>query len=135
MNGPPDPEPGAAPPPPSSSSPNPSDAGPPPSSDDRTLALLAHLLGIFFSIFGALIIWLVKKDTSPFVDDQAKEALNFQLTVLIAYAVAGVTTCLGVGFVLLAVTYFGNIVLCIMAAVAANRGERYRYPLTLRLLK
>jgi len=119
---------------PPSSTPGPGD-GSPPTSDERALALLAHLLGIFSWILGALIIWLLKKDTSPFVDDQGKEALNFQLTVMIAYAVAGATTCLGIGIILLAVTWVGNIVLCIMAAVAANRGERYRYPMTLRLLK
>src|SRR5687767_6174019 len=58
-------------------------AGAPPTPDDKTMATLAHVLGIFTSFVGPLIIWMIKKDTSPFVDDQGKEALNFQLTLLI----------------------------------------------------
>ena len=80
------------------------------------------------------IIWLIKKDDSPFVDDQAKEALNFQITVFIAEAISGFLTMVVIGCVLLPVILIANFILCIVAAVAASRGEWYRYPMTLRLI-
>lgn len=103
-------------------------------SDERVLALLAHLLGIFTWFIGALVIWLVKKDSSSFVADQAKEALNFQITLLIAWAIGAATTCLGVGLVILLAVWALNIVFCIIACVAAGNGTRYRYPLAIRLI-
>lgn len=103
-------------------------------SDERSMAMLAHLLGILTWIFGALIIWLIRKDTSAFVDDQGKEALNFQITLTIAWLVAGVLTCVVIGFVLMAVIWVVEIIFCIIAAVAANRGERYRYPFNIRII-
>jgi uncharacterized Tic20 family protein len=120
------------PPPPPPPPPGPTSGTP--TSDERTLALLAHLLGIFTWIIGALIIWLIKKDSSAYVNDQGKEALNFQITVTIIYFLGGATTCLGVGFLILAAVWVINIVFCILAAVAANRGERYRYPIAIRLI-
>ena len=105
-----------------------------PSSESRTLGMLAHLLGIM-GFLGPLIIWLIKKDDEPFVDDQGKEALNFQITVLIGLIVSGLLTFICVGFFTAAAIAIGNIVLCIMAALKANEGETYRYPFTLRLIK
>lgn len=106
-----------------------------PTKDDCTMAMLAHLLGIFLGFVGPLIIWLIKKDQSAFVDDQGKEALNFQLTVLIAYVVAGASICLLIGFVLLPAVLIYDLVFCIIAALKANGGELYRYPLTIRMIK
>jgi uncharacterized Tic20 family protein len=108
-----------------------------PSKDDRTMAMLAHLLAIFTGFLGPLIIWLVKKDQSAFVNDQGKEALNFQLTVLIAWIAGGILTCvtLGIGMVFLPIIWIGNLVLCILATIAANKGEAYRYPFAIRLIK
>src|SRR4051812_11305473 len=77
--------------------------GPAPTPDDKTMAMLAHLLGIVTGFVGPLIIWLVKKDQSPFVDDQGKEALNFQLTLLIGWLVASVTAAFCIGFFLMPV--------------------------------
>src|SRR2546423_4278523 len=76
-------------------------AGPAPDEDSKTMAMLAHLLGIL-GFLGPLIIWLIKKDQSPFVNDQGKEALNFHLTLLIGIIVGIATACLGVGFVIIA---------------------------------
>mgnify|MGYP006283271343 CR=1 FL=1 len=105
--------------------------------DERTMGLLAHLLGIVIGFLGPLIIWLIKKDESAFVDDQGKEALNFQLTVLIAYVVCfgplNFVFCIG-SFLGLAV-WVVAIVFAIMGATRANQGELYRYPICLRMIK
>jgi len=117
-------------------------APPPPPADDapqdqRTLALLAHLLGIVTGFIGALIIWLISKDDASkgFVTDQAKEALNFQITILIAFVVAWILMFVLIGLLLFPLIAIANLVLCILAAVKANGGVAYRYPFTLRLIK
>jgi uncharacterized protein len=105
-------------------------------SDDRTLALLAHLLGIFTWFIGALVIWIVKKDSpSQFAADQAKEALNFQITLIIAWAIAGLLVCVGIGILILPLIWVLNIVFCIIACIAAGNGQPYRYPFAIRLIK
>jgi uncharacterized Tic20 family protein len=102
------------------------------------MAMLAHLLGIFTGFIGALIIWLVKKDV-PFVEDQAKEALNFQITV--AIAMVGAVIISAISFLCLHVVFLphlvwvGNLVFCIMGAVKAKDGVAYRYPFAIRLIK
>ncbi len=106
-----------------------------PSTDDRNLAMLAHLLGIVSGFVGALIIWLIKKDQSAFIDEQGKEALNFQITVMIGFAIAMVLTMVLIGALLFPVLLIGNLVFCILAAVAVSKGEHYKYPLAIRLLK
>ncbi len=101
-------------------------------------AHLASLAGIIIplgNLLGPLIVWLVKKDTMPFVADQGKEALNFNITVFIAAFVSGILTLVLIGFLLLIVVGIAWLVLTIMAALAANKGEAYRYPFTLRLIK
>jgi len=103
--------------------------------DARTMAMLCHLLAIFTSFLGPLIIWLVKKDEYSYVDEQGKEALNFQITVVLASFVAGLLTFVCIGVVLLPAIWIVDIVFCIIAAVAVNKGEHYRYPLSLRLIK
>lgn len=123
------------------------------SSEERQWAMFAHLSALIGGILtsgwagsigcfiGPLIIWLVKKDSMPFVDDQAKEALNFNITVAIAFFalfVIGLLT-LGVGFVLAIPLWIligiAWLVLTIIAAIKANEGKAYRYPFTLRLVK
>lgn len=106
-----------------------------PSTDDRNLAMLAHLLGIVTGFVGALIIWLIKKDQSAFVDEQGKEALNFQITVMIAFVGAWILMFVLIGALLMPLLLIANLVFCILAAVAVSRGEHYRYPVALRLLK
>jgi uncharacterized Tic20 family protein len=105
--------------------------------DDKNLAMFAHLLGIVTGFLGCLIIWLLNKDKPEhdFASRQAKEALNFQITVFIAYLVGTALTLIIIGVVVIAAVWIANLVLCILAGVAASKGEDYRYPLTLRLLQ
>ena len=106
-------------------------------SDDRTMAMLAHLLGIVTWFVGPLIIWLVKKDKSRFVDDQGKEAINFQITIGIAYIIAMIPTCITMGMLacLTILPWVASVVFSIIAGLAANKGEVYRYPVSIRLIK
>ncbi len=103
------------------------------SPNDKNIAVLTHLGGIFFGFIPALVVWLLKKDDA-FVGEQAREALNFQVTVLIGYVIAWVLAWVLVGFLLLPAIYVANLVLCIVAAVNASKGVDYRYPLALRLI-
>lgn len=106
-----------------------------PGNDDRNLAMLAHLLGIVSGFVGALIIWLVKKDQSPFIDEQGKEALNFQITVMIGFVGSWILMFVLIGMLLMPLLLIANLVFCILAAVAVSRGEHYKYPFAIRLLK
>ena len=110
-------------------------AGPAPTPDDRMMATLAHVLGIFTSFVGPLIIWMIKKDQSPFVDDQGKEALNFQPTLLIGYVISAIATVICIGPIIALGLSVVAIVFGIMAAVATNKGEAYRYPVNIRFIK
>ena len=102
------------------------------SSDDRLWALLAHLSYFVFAVFGPLIIWLVKREESAFVENQAKEALNFQLSVLIVGLVCGATVCLLPVSIVLAIA---GLVYSIIAGIKAYEGQQYEYPYTFRLIK
>ena len=120
----------------------------PANAEEKQWAMFGHLsslLGLFTggvgNIVGPLVIWLVKKDTLPFAGDQAKEALNFNITLLIIGVILlGITMItFGIGAILtlplgllLCVAW---LILTIMAAVKANEGVAYRYPFTLRLIK
>ena len=101
--------------------------------------MIAHLGGIVTNIIAPLIIWLMKKETPGFVEDQAKEALNFQITVLIAYIAWFILTAIPILGCLVApagiVVFLAALVFSILAGVKANEGVRYRYPVTLRLIK
>lgn len=103
--------------------------------DDRTLAMLTHLSGILFGFIVPLVVWLTQKDTKPWVADEAKEALNFQITVLIGYVVGSALMLILVGIVIVFAVLIANLILCIIAGLKANTGESYRYPMTLRLIK
>ncbi|RKZ34240.1 DUF4870 domain-containing protein [bacterium] len=103
-------------------------------SDEKNMALLAHILGIVLSFLGPLIIWLIKKDESKFIDHHGKEALNFQLTMLIAYIVGGILTMVVIGACIMLAVWVLIIVYSIIAAMAANKGEWYKYPLTIRFI-
>lgn len=111
------------------------------SKDERTWGMLCHLIAFsgvvipFGSIIGPLVIWLIKKDEMPFVDDQGKESLNFQITMLIAIIISAILTVVVIGFLLLAVLGIFWLVIVIMAAVKANDGVAYRYPYAIRFLK
>jgi uncharacterized Tic20 family protein len=99
--------------------------------DEKLWATLIHLGGIFFSFIPALIGYLVFKDRGPFVRDHARVALNFQITMVIAYVVGAITSVLLIGFLILAAAGVLVVVFSIIAAITANRGEFYKYPLTI----
>ncbi len=112
----------------------------------RMWAMFCHLAGLawilpitpaFGSVLGPLIVWLIKKNDYPFVDEQGKEALNFQITMLIYCAVAALLILLCIGFLLLAVVIIVEVVFTVIAAVKANDGYHYRYPypLIIRFVK
>jgi uncharacterized Tic20 family protein len=107
------------------------------SQDDKTLALIGHISGIVAGFIGPLIIWLIHKDKTDkeWLNSQAKEALNFQITILIAYAICGALTLILIGALLLPVVWVVNLVFCILAGVKANEGVDYRYPFAIRLVK
>ncbi|MEM8738350.1 MAG: DUF4870 domain-containing protein [Planctomycetota bacterium] len=102
------------------------------------LAHLAALAGFLFptgNVVGPLVVWLVKKDTMPFVDEQGKESLNFQITVLIAYLCCVPLVLIIIGIFLMIGVGIAALIFTIIAAIKASSGESYRYPLTLRLIK
>lgn len=105
------------------------------SHDERVWAVLAHALGFFFSFIAPLIIWLLQKEKFPLVDDQGREALNFQLSLIIYYIVAVVSSMIFIGFLLFPILFILEIIFIVQASIAANKGERYRYPLTIRFVK
>lgn len=108
--------------------------GAPVAGDDTTWALLAHLSYFVLGLIGPLVIYLVKKDTSPFVRGHAAEALNFHITLTIAVFASFLLMIVIIGFVLLPLIVIAGAVYAVLAAIAANRGQAYRYPLTLRLV-
>jgi len=103
-------------------------------SDERLWALLAHLSIFVLSIIGPILILVLLGPRSAFVSDQSKEALNFHITVLIAGVVSFLLCFVLIGFVLLPIVIVGSMVLGVIAALQANQGIPYRYPLTLRLV-
>jgi hypothetical protein len=118
------------------------DPQPPPLRQDRTLDATCHflafagLIGIpFGNIIGPLILWAIKKDELPSVNEHGKESVNFQLSMTIYTIIAGLSILILIGFVLLPAIIVLNIVLVIIAGVKAANGEFYRYPLTIRFIK
>ncbi len=108
----------------------------------RTWTALCHasaLLGVFLHFPGhvipPLIIWLAKRDDSPELDAHGKEAVNFQISMLIYNAVAAVFCLVLIGFVFLAILWVLNAILVIVAAIQASDGKFYRYPLTIRFIQ
>lgn len=124
-----------------------------PSAEERQWAMFAHLSALLGALLtgvwgggwgcfiGPLVIWLVKKDTMPFVNDQGKEALNFNITVAIAFVVLFLLSVMtfGIGLIiaipLWIIIGISWLVFTIIAAIKANEGVLYRYPFTLRLIK
>ncbi len=103
---------------------------------ERNWAMLAHLLGLvpipLIAILGPLLIWLVKKGESSFIESHAKEAASFQITVLIALLISGWLCFFIIGFFLIAAVLLTDLILVFIAAVKAKKGENYRYPFALR---
>jgi len=104
----------------------------PPTSYERTMAILCHVLSLFFWIVPALIIYLIKKDESSYVAAHAKESLNFQITMTIVAIGLFISI---IGILLLWLVGILSLVLVIVATVKASENKLYRYPLTWRLIK
>ncbi len=85
-------------------------------------------------MWGPLIIWCLKKDEQPFVNDQGKEALNFQITMTLALIVAGLSILVLVGIVLFPAVWLFDVIVTVIAAVKANEGVAYRYPCSIRFV-
>lgn len=108
--------------------------------EERTWGMLAHLSAIvaavvFLAFLGPLLVMLIQGPKSPFVRRQAVEALNFQITTYVAAIVSAILIVVFIGILLLPLVGIAWLVLTILASVAANRGEDYRYPVNLRLVK
>ncbi len=111
------------------------------SKDERMWGMLSHIVAFagflipLGNIIAPLVIWLLKKDEMPFVNDQGKESINFQITITIGYIISLVLVFVLIGFFLLLALMVVNIIFVILAAVKANSGVAYRYPFALRLIK
>ena len=101
---------------------------------DTSTAVLAHVLAIFFPLLGPLVIYLVSRDRDAFSRHHAAEALNFSFTVFVAYVVSALLILVLIGLILLPIVAIGALVFHIVAAMAASRGEWYRYPINMRLV-
>jgi uncharacterized protein len=106
------------------------------SSNDRNLAMLTHLSGFVLYLIVPLIVWLLHKDRpdKAYLAGEAKEALNFQITMVLAWIVSGLLQVILIGFLLMGVVWFVNLIFCIIAAVKVSSDGHYRYPFALRLV-
>jgi uncharacterized Tic20 family protein len=106
---------------------------------ERTYAMFVHLslltFHVMMPVIPALVLWLIKRDRSPFIDDHGKEAINFQISLVIYFVVGVLASMICVGLPILIATYVLGIVGMILAAIAANKGRYYRYPACIRLLR
>ncbi|MGK0441410.1 MAG: putative Tic20 family protein [Pseudohongiellaceae bacterium] len=102
--------------------------------DSKNMAVLNWIGTIFFGFIPGLILYLVKSD-DKYVNEQSKEALNWSITLLIAYACAFVLSFVVIGIFLFPIIGLCHLIFCIMGAISASKGERYRLPFALRLIK
>ncbi len=99
------------------------------------VALAGYVLPALGFLIAPLILWLIKREGNPYVDSQGKEAVNFQISILIYLLASVLLMVIGIGFFLLPVIAVFDFVMIIVAAIKANGGEDYRYPLCIRLVK
>lgn len=113
-------------------------AGPETTTTERNFALAAHLLllaGQVVPVVPSLILWLVKRDESAFIDDHGKEAVNFQISLIIYVIISFILMpACGIGGILFAGVYVLAIVTMILASIAASNGRYYRYPMCIRMI-
>lgn len=105
------------------------------SQDDRTMGWLVHLLGIFTSFLGPLIMYVVKKDESPFIRHHSAQSLNFQITVLIGYIVSGFLMIVGIGYLTYFLCWIASIVFEVLAIMKAKDGQGYKIPMAIQMVK
>ena len=106
----------------------------PPSSDEKTFAILAHILTLVISLFAPLGVYLIKKEESAFVTAHAKESLNFQLTLLIAYFACFLLTFILIGLLFFVVVGIASLILVIIATIRASEGKLYKYPFSIKFI-
>lgn len=112
-----------------------------PPTADNSLAVVMHILGFsglvfpFGNIIAPLVLWLVKRSSSPLLDRTGKEVLNFQISFTIYYVIAGALCFILIGFLILPILFILWVVFIVMAAIKTGNGEDYRYPMTIRLLQ
>ena len=108
--------------------------------DEKMWGMLCHLSALagfvipFGNIIAPLVIWILKKEEFPLVDDQGKEALNFQISLTIYFIAGAILLIVGIGFVILPIVAVFGLIMIIIASIKANDGEKYRYPITIRLI-
>jgi len=112
-----------------------------PSKDERTWAMLCHFstyIGFIFpfgNIIVPLIIWLSKREDLPLVEDQGREVLNFQISMTIYFIISGILCIILIGIPIVIGLIIFDFIITIVAAISANDGKYYRYPINLRLIK
>lgn len=113
-----------------------------PTENERTWGMLAHLaalaglvMPLIGCVLGPLVVWLAKRDSSTFVAAHAKEALNFNITVVLAGIVCGFLALIFIGFLLGTALFIAWLVMTLIAGIKASEGAPYHYPLSLRLVK
>ena len=105
------------------------------SGDEKTILIVTHLSGIVLGFIVPLVMFLVKADGSEALKASIKEALNFQITMLIFYLIASALCVVIIGLLIMPVVGILNLVFCILAAIAIGNGQDYRYPFAFRLIK
>lgn len=104
-------------------------------SDEKLWSTLTHVGGILFNFVVPLITYLVFKDRGPFVREHTRQALNFTLTMLIGYVAGTILSVIGIGFLISLAAWVLSIIFGIIAAIAANKGEMYKYPIAIQFIK
>ncbi len=115
------------------------------SRDARTWAMLCHLAGLGWmlvwivpvigGVVGALVVWQIKRDDDPFIDEHGQEALNFQISMLLYWIVAMLLCLTCIGFVLVPIVAALDVIFALVAAIKAGNGKTYHYPLSIRFIK
>lgn len=111
------------------------------SKDEKTFGMLCHLSALvgfiipLGNLIGPLVIWMLKKDEFPFVNDQGKESLNFQISMTIYFVISFILMIILIGILLAIALALAEIILVIIASVKANEGTAYRYPVTIKFIK
>lgn len=111
-----------------------------PSQEERNMAMLCHFAAFsgffipFGMVLGPLVVWLLKRDSSEFIDAHGKEAVNFQITMLIAFVISGALAFILIGIPLLVGLAIFELIVVIIAGIKASEGSHYQYPFSLKII-